>query len=297
VRPVESVTDKVGPRRDAGSGAEERKDAARSTVSPIVGGPFDPSGRVPGRRQVVIDREALRAKGFLPDPSKSRQFADYYRRIKRPVIAQAHTRPPEGSPDLRLVMTTSALPGDGKTFTSIGLALSIAREQDVSVVLVDADVAKQHVSRLLGIEGEPGLLNAVIDPTADVESLILSTSIPGMSVLPAGVQHDRATELLASVRMTQVAAAIIAADPRRIALFDSPPLLSSSESRAMVQVLGQVVLVVRSGLTPQQALLDAIACVPEDKPIGLVLNGRDGAMTDGYYDGYYAQTGEASDTG
>ena len=130
-----------------------------------------------------MDREGLRKRGYLPDSSQERQFDDYYRRIKRPVIAQALVQAPAGATDLRLVMMTSALPGDGKTFTSINLALSIAREQDVSVVLVDADVAKLHLSRILGVEREPGLLDAVIDPTLDIESAILSTDIPGLSIL------------------------------------------------------------------------------------------------------------------
>jgi len=240
---------------------------------------------------LTLDREALRKQGFLPDPGKDRQFADYYRRIKRPVIAQALAHAPGGAADLRLVMMASALPGDGKTFTSINLALSIAREQDVSVVLVDADVAKLHLSRIFGVERERGLLDAVIDPALDIESVILSTNIPGLSILPAGTQHESATELLASVRMTQVVARITAADPRRIALFDSPPLLSSSESRAMVQVFGQVVLVVRSGVTPQRAVLDAISCIPENKPVGLILNGREGGLTERYYGygAYYEQ--------
>ena len=180
-------------------------------------------------------------------------------------------------------MMTSALPGDGKTFTSINLALSIAREQDVSVVLVDADVAKLHLSHILGVERAPGLLDAVVHPAIDVESAILSTNIPGFSFLAAGTQRENATELLASVRMTHVVGRLIAANPRRIALFDSPPLLSSSESRAMVQIFGQVVLIVRSNVTRQRAVLDAISCVPENKPLGLILNGRVASLTEKYY--------------
>jgi protein-tyrosine kinase len=264
----------------------KRMESASSNVSSLSGAAV--RGKPAAVPKLVLDCEALRKQGYLPDSSKDRQFADHYRRIKRPVIAQALAYAPNTATDLRLVMMTSALPGDGKTFTSINLALSIAREQDVSVVLVDADVAKLHLSRILGVERHPGLLDAVIDPALDIESAILSTNIPGLSLLPAGTQHERATELLASVRMTQVVTRIIAADPRRIALFDSPPLLSSSESRAMIQMLGQVVLVVRAGVTPQQAVLDAIGCIPENKPAGLILNGREGGLAEGYYgDGYY----------
>ncbi len=166
----------------------------------------------------------------------------------------------------------------------------------MSVVLVDADVAKLHLSRILGVERAPGLLDAVVHPGLDVESAILPTNIPGLSILSAGTQRENATELLASVRMTQVVDRIIAANPRRIALFDSPPLLSSSESRAMVQISGQVVLVVRSNVTPQRAVLEAIRCVPENKPLGLVLNGRVASLTEKYYayGEYYTSADEPS---
>lgn len=274
VKRVESVANNVSSFAEAGADTGAGR-AARAKPAAVP--------------RLTLDCEALRKQGFLPDSNEDRRFANYYRRIKRPIITHALAHAPDGATDPRVVMMASALPGDGKTFTSINLALSIAREQDVSVVLVDADVAKLHLSRILGVERQPGLLDAVIDPTLDVESVILHTNIAGLSILPAGTQHERATELLASVRMTQVVARLMAADPRRIALFDSPPLLSSSESRALVQVLGQVVLMVRSGVTPQQAVLDAIGCIPENKPVGLILNGREGGLAEGYYgdDGYY----------
>jgi protein-tyrosine kinase len=241
-----------------------------------------PQGVTP---QVIIDQEALRALGFLPDLASNRLLADQYRRIKRPIVAQALKPSPAGGELLRLVMMTSSSPRDGKTFTSINLAFSIAQEQDVSVVLVDADVVKQHVSRIFKVGDKPGLLDAVLDANCDVESLILPTNVAGLGILPVGKQHERATELLASMRMRDIAARLASANPRRIALFDSPPLLWSSESRALAQLLGHIVLVVRAGVTPQGAILEAMGCVPEDKPIGLVLNGGEAERTEGYYGG------------
>jgi Mrp family chromosome partitioning ATPase len=188
-------------------------------------------------------------------------------------------------------MMASALPGDGKTFTSINLALSMARERDISILLMDADVAKPHVSRIFGIDQEPGLLDALADNAIDIESLVLPTDVPGLSMLSAGTHHEAATELLASARMDQVITRLTARDPRRILLLDSPPLLLSSESRALVQVAGQVVLVVRAGGTPRRAVQEAIAYVGEDKPLGLVLNQSEVALSEGYYGyGSYGDT-------
>src|SRR3984885_8831620 len=207
-------------------------------------------------RFVKIDRLRLRAAGFIPDEDQERRFADQYRRIKRPILMQVQSLTAAHAPGARLVLMASALPGDGKTFTSINLALSMARERDISVVITDADVAKPHISRIFGVDREPGLLDALADDAIDIESLVLPTDVDGLSLLGAGQYHESATELRASERMNQVLTRLTVRDPRRIILLDSPPLLLSSESRALVEVAGQVVLVVRAGGTPRRAVLE-----------------------------------------
>jgi protein-tyrosine kinase len=245
--------------------------------------------------RIVIDREALRAAGYLPEENQDRQFADEYRQIKRPIVAAAFSA--EGAnqkPSPRLVMMASALPGDGKTFTSINLALSLARERDYSVVLVDADVAKPHISRIFGVESESGLLDALSDPGADVNLFVLPTDVRGLSILPAGIVRDGATELLSSARMPEISAQILARHPRCVVLFDSPPLVVSSESRALAGAMGQIVLVVRAGRTPRQALEDALEAVQGCPSVRLVLNQGRRSLLDGVYGysyGTYGDTG------
>ena len=242
-------------------------------------------------RFVKIDRLRLRSAGFVPDESQERRFADQYRRIKRPILMQVQVLTAAHAPGARFVLMASALPGDGKTFTSINLALSISRERDVSVLIMDADVAKPHISRIFGIDQEPGLLDALADDAIDIESLVLPTDVPGLSMLPAGHRHEAATELLASARMDEVITRLTARDPRRIVLLDSPPLLLSSESRALIQIAGQVVLVVRAGGTPRQAVQEAIGYIGEGKPLGLILNQSLLALSEGYYGyGSYGDT-------
>ena len=249
-------------------------------------------------RRILIDRQAVRDAGYLPETSQDRQFSDHYRHIKRPLIAATLAQGgPVGPGNPRLIMMASALPGDGKTFTSINLALSLARERDTSVVLVDADVAKPHISQIFGVEQEPGLLDALSDESIDVESLILPTDVPGLFILPAGKAHEAATEYLASARMGHLVTRIISRDPRRIALFDSSPLLVSSESRALAHVMGQVVLVVRASKTPRQAVLDAIGHLGQGKSVGLVLNQGRQSITQGYYgQGAYGSYGDTTAT-
>ena len=251
-------------------------------VDAAVPGPTPGDPPAAPQRRVLVDREALRQAGYLPESAVDRRFAGHYRQIKRPLIQQALASPEPVAGSARLIMMASALPGDGKTFTSINLALSMARERDVSVVLVDADTPKPHVSRIFGVDREPGLLDALADASLDVESFVLPTDVDGLSILPAGGIHEGATELLASTRMVALVTRLIARNPRRVILFDSSPLLISSESRVLAANVGQVVLVVRSGTTPQQAVLDALEQLG-DTNVALVLNQGHVSLGGGYY--------------
>lgn len=239
-------------------------------------------------RVVTIDHGMLRRSGLLPPEEQERQIAHEYRHIKRPLIDNAFGR---GRPSVeggRLVMVASAMPGDGKTFTSINLALSIAREKDVSVLLIDADVAKPHVSRILGLDQEKGLLDALRDTSLQIEDLILATDVRGLSVLPAGAPAENATELLASDRMQQLMRRMLALNPNRMVLFDSPPLLVTSESRVVATMVGQVVLVVCADRTPQKAVFDSLDILGQGKSVGIVLN-QGGESSGSYGYGYYGQ--------
>lgn len=240
--------------------------------------------RFKSNRMVKVDRDAMRAAGLLPPRDQEREIADQYRAIKRPLLESAFSTEPTEGPPQKLIMVASALPGDGKTYTGVNLALSIALEKDRSVLLVDGDLAKPHISRLFGIENEPGLLDVLKDPAKDVESVILPTDIPGLSVLPAGSHSETATELLASERMAQIVQQLSRLSARGIVLFDSLPLLITSESRVLLTLMGQIVLVVHANVTPQEAVKDAIDLIG-DRKVWLVLNQAEvhGAM--GYYYG------------
>jgi len=252
-------------------------------------------------RIVEFDRTKLRAAGLLPPEQQERLIANQFRQIKRPIIANALGRHVPAVQNGRIVMVTSAFPGEGKTFSAVNLALSISREKELDVLLIDADVAKPQISSLLGINREPGLLEALMDETIDVESLILRSDLKGLSIVPAGLfAEDVATELLASSRMEEIVTRIAAENPRRMVVLDSPPLLLTNESRVLAAAVGQIVLVVRAGVTPQQAVLEAIAYLDEQKPIGLVLNQSKAAGPNSYY-GYgsygYGGYGNAREDG
>jgi protein-tyrosine kinase len=233
-------------------------------------------------RQITVDNAALRGSGYFPELERDRQFADQYRRIKRPLIEKALSGSVAvGEP--RVIMVTSALPGDGKTFNSINLALSMAQERDVSVLLIDTDVAKRHITQIFGLEDHIGLLDALVDERLDAESVIVPTTTRGFSILPAGRQVSSTEELLSSSRMRKIVTSLCTRNPRRVLLLDSPPLLVTNEARVLVKMAGQIVLVVRAGVTPRQAVQAAVALFDVQQAGGVVLNQVEGGSTEGYY--------------
>jgi exopolysaccharide/PEP-CTERM locus tyrosine autokinase len=236
---------------------------------------------------VPFDLDKLRAASLLPPLRQEHELTEQFRQIKRPLIASATGRSGTRIANGNLIMLASAEPGEGKTFASINLAVSMAFERDVRVLLVDADVGKPQITRLLGLEAVPGLLDALQHPNLDIESLISDTDIAGLSVLPAGKALEHTTELLASERMREIARTLGERDPNRIVLFDSPPLLHTTQSQALAQALGQIVLIVRFGVTLQQAVLDAIERLGQGKHVSVVLNQSRLSSREGYQ--YYGQ--------
>lgn len=244
--------------------------------------------------QLTVDHTALRAAGYLPEQDVELQFADQYRRIKRPLVDKAMSGAAAiGEP--RAIMVTSALPEDGKTFTSINLALSMALERDISVLLIDADVAKQQVSQIFGLQEHTGLLDALVDEHMDAESAIVPTTTRGLSILPAGRRVPNTAELLSSNRMRRVVTSLCARNPRRILLLDSPPLLLTNEGRVLIKIVSQVVLVVRAGKTPRQAVQAALELFDTQQAGGIVLNDVRGSSTPGYY-GYGSYGNDGAQT-
>ncbi len=279
------------------------QDARKSSSDPAAGtaASTDSNARMPsgGKRAletehlpwIIIDRAALRASGLLPPTQEERRLSSQYRKIKRPLIANAFGRGVERVPNGHVIMLASAMPGEGKTFTALNLALSIAKEKDLNVLLVDADVPKPHLSRKFGLEGEQGLLDLLRDPQLDVDAVVRQTDIPTLTFLPAGKNSGDATELLASKRMEELIEQFGERDSHRIVLFDTPPLMQTTESPALAHVAGQVLVVVRAESTPQPVVLDALESLQDHPAVSLVLNQSMRSENSAYY---YSGYGDAS---
>jgi len=236
---------------------------------------------------IALDRARLRAEGFLAPEEQRRQMADEYRRIKRPLLANAFGVGVPKIGDGNLILVTSAVPGEGKTHTCINLALSLAAERDRTVLLVDGDVPKPHISTLFGVDRMPGLLDALGEDGPQLQELIIPTDIPRLTVLPAGKWTDYSTELLASKRMYELCREMAQRYPDRIVLIDSPPLLASTEGQVIAAIAGQVVMVVAENSTSRDDVRSALALLDEQKPINAILNKSERPIMGGYYYGGY----------
>lgn len=238
-------------------------------------------------RTVVVDIDRLKARGYVTPDAPTSQIADEFRVIKRPIIRNALGRAGATLRNGNLVMVTSALPAEGKTFTALNLAMSVAMEYDTTVLLVDGDVAHPGLPRLLGVPESPGLLDLLTDDRLDVSDALVKTNIDKLTVLPAGSAHRRATELLASAQMASLLAQIASRYHDRIVIFDSPPLLATTEARVMATHMGQIIMVVAAESTSQNALNEALATIESCEVVLMMLNkaSRAEVGTYGYYPG------------
>ncbi len=237
-----------------------------------------------------INRENLSKQGYLCAKNGNSQLSEEYRMIKRPLINNAlHVQKNEIS-RANLILVTSSQPGEGKTFTALNLALSIARERDNKALLIDADVAKPSISKVLGIsEDKQGLIDYLDGKEQDFSQILIKTDISGLSFVPAGIKHGYSTELLASNAMAVLVEELHSRYPDRIVIFDSPPLLATTQAEVLAGLVGQVVLVVEAERTAQSMVFDSINKLKVCDIVLPMLNKSTHTMGLNYYD--YGQYG------
>jgi protein-tyrosine kinase len=263
--------------------AGEAAGAPPVAASAAQASPSDISRR---SRMVDIDLAALGAAGYITPEAKRSQLADEFRVLKRPVITNAQGPSAAKVPRANCVMVASALPGEGKSFVALNLALSIASEVDSTVLLVDADVANPNVIKRLHLPAARGLLDLLTDQSLDLSDVLLRTNVEKLSLLPAGSAHRRATEMLASATMAELVQQMSSRYPDRILVFDSPPLLATTEARVLASHMGQIVMVVEADVTTHGAVLKALETVENCPIVLMVLNKAERTAVGSYYYGY-----------
>lgn len=239
-------------------------------------------------RRIEINLARLHELGMVTPDGGRTSTAEEFRLIKRPLIDKAFNQPAAATSNHgNLVMVTSSLPGEGKTFCAVNLAISIAMEMDHTVLLVDADVARPSVPQFLGLKNEAGLMDILLDDKLDLADVMLKTNIDSLSFLPAGRSHRHATELLASQNMSRLLDEIAKRYPDRIVIFDSPPVLLTTESRVLASQMGQIVMVVEAQKTTQHAVKSVLRQLGSTANVSLLYNKSRGFTDEEYYGRYY----------
>ena len=250
----------------------------------------EPAGH--GQDGIPIQDRLRAADMLVPGSRLGPNFQDEYRRIKRPLLSNAFGKSASLVDRGNLILVTSSLPGEGKTHTAVNLALSIAQERDHTVMLVDCDVEKHGVTRMLGLTGKPGLVDLLDNSNKTTGDVLLRTDVSELTFLCAGKQHGYVTELLASQRMSSLVDEMVSRYDDRVIIFDGPPLLPTPQTHVLAELVGQVVFVIEAGKTAQDVVDEALEMVPKDKAIGLVMNKTEGMQGhSGYYYGYYGKEG------
>ena len=238
-------------------------------------------------RSIDLDLGRMTRCGLLVPGSPRSQLEEEFRIVKRPLLENIRGQTAMRPKRANIIMVTSALPGEGKTQTAINLAISMAMELDHTVLLVEADVIRPSALERMGVSVSKGLLDLLTDPKIDLSEVLLKTNIPKLTLLPAGHANSRSTELLASAAMNALLEDLATKYPDRIIIFDTPPLLPSTESRVLATSMGQVLMVVEAGKTPLSAVKQAFTTVENCPVVMSMLNKYTGPKGNRAY-GYYA---------
>ncbi|HQA17061.1 MAG TPA: capsular biosynthesis protein [Novosphingobium sp.] len=275
-------------------------EAAPEVVEPEVIAPA-PTGKVPAPVAVpvrfrgekhTVNRQHLRDQGLIVPESSVTALLEEFRIIKRQLLYNAGQLGQQGMGSAaQRILICSPHPGEGKSFTSVNLALAIAAEKESEVLLVDADFAKPSVLSMLGLPGGPGLMDALSNPDIDVADCVIGTDIPGLWVLPAGSATTSDSEYLSSSRTAAVLERLTQGAPHRIVIFDSPPALAASPAAELAKYVGQAVLVARADRTGQGALEDAISLLSACPNIQLLLNAVHFSPSGRRFGSYYGYGG------
>jgi protein-tyrosine kinase len=267
-------------------GQNSLSESSGGNALPREKGRGETSGPSLGQKTYALDLKRLEASGYLVPSTAQSALADEFRHIKRPLLKNVRRASQDDRCRNSLIMVTSALPAEGKTFCSLNLAMSIAMEIDTSVLLVDADILRPSVLGRLGLSAEKGFLDTLIDPALSLSHVILRTDVPNLSILPTGKLNSRSTELLASNAMDRMLTELATRYSDRVTIFDAPPLLLTPSSATLASYMGQVVIVVEASRTSRQTVAQAYAAL-EHCPIVMSILNKCTAPMDGRTYGYY----------
>ncbi|MEO1731836.1 MAG: P-loop NTPase [Pseudomonadota bacterium] len=266
-------------KRQAAAARQKEAQAAAPVAEPVVASAAPPDARVDQARSeprvalsgpaVEIDRDVLRYSGLIVPEDPVTGLLEEFRIIKRELLADARASRDALS---RAVLISSPHAGEGKTFCAANLAIALSTEHEIEVLLVDADVINPSLPDYFGVQGSPGLMDALADPSVRPEELALATDIEGLFIMPAGSGSARDAELLASARTGELLDRLTRGAPNRIVIFDTPPALAASPAADLAAHVGQAILIVRADQTGRAAIDDAQQLLSACPDLKLLLN-------------------------
>lgn len=230
------------------------------------------------KRSLEVDgRIALRpwaeVNGMNFGATENRDVVESYRHIKRPLIMNIEgdgRLPPHQA---NRIMVTSSLPGEGKTFTALNLAISFAAERTKKVVFIDTDLVRSSLPEDIDVGEGAGLVDYLESRECPVGNIIQATDYENLYLIPAGCSHAYSTELLTGYRMRSLfdeLESVIANDV--VIILDTPPLLAASDAAVLARFVGQIIVVVEAGNTTRSHLQQAMSMIDHGKIAGYVLN-------------------------
>ncbi|WP_321389611.1 XrtA-associated tyrosine autokinase [Emcibacter sp.] len=254
--------------------AEQPKVSEQTSPTAPVETPAKPVSRSYGRtsRYVEINFDELKAQNIPVMETDNSVISEEFRIVKRSLLLNAFAKGDSAIKNGNLIMVTSTQPDEGKTFCAISLAMSMAMERDLTVLLIDADVEKPDVMKRLGVKADLGLIDVIENKSLDLSDCLLKTNIPNLTLLPAGKKHRLTTELLASERMGDIVNEVAKRYPDRVIIIDSPPVLASSSASVLALSVGQVLYVVEADKTREIDLKEALSMIGSSEHINLLLN-------------------------
>ena len=224
-------------------------------------------------RQVSIDRNSLARHGIAIPSAKRSRVVEEFRMVKRQVVGNYMEEAADDAMNKnRVIMVTSARPREGKTFAAINLALSIATEQDLKVLLIDLDTKYHAMQDMMGIPANYGLTDLLSNPEVDFSDVVLRTNLPNLTVMPAGTPNVRSPELLSSKRTRAMFTEMTQRYSDRFIIFDAPSILGSSDPAVLATLVGQTVMVVEADRTQQEEVETAVGLISSCPIISLLLN-------------------------
>ncbi|MBU6497231.1 MAG: hypothetical protein KGJ41_05485 [Rhodospirillales bacterium] len=223
-------------------------------------------------RSAPLDMAALEKAGLVVGHKVRTRISEEFRISVGHILRSMHANysPGRGAPNV--IMVTSARPGEGKSFSTLNLAGSIAQHAQRDVIMVDVDAKQRSISAELGLSERPGLLDLSSNTALRIEDVVIRTAIPHLSFIGIGSGHTVSAEISPTRPVTTLVERIARRYPNAVVLLDAPPCLSTSDPSTLAPFVGQIVLVVEAERTQRNEVVAALDLIKACPSVTLMLN-------------------------